>query len=496
MADTPVSEIAGIVEQARESFASRKTLDVAFRKKQLQACIRMVSENEDKLKEALKADLGATEFWASVVELDTVKVELKEMINHIDEWTKPESKSTPLLNLPAKSFIQYQPFGVVLSISPWNYPVSLCLVPLMTAIAAGNVVVAKPSEISVHTSRLLAELVPQYIDNGVVKFVLGGVEVSQALLKHRFDFLHYTGGTQVGKIVYKAAAEYLTPVLLELGGKSPTFVTSKANIKKACQRIAWGKWTMNMGQTCISPDYVLVHKDVEKEFLDTMKQTIIDFYGDPKTSTDISRMISQRHLERVAQMLQDPTMEIVVGGDVDAEDKYISPTLACASQNSRCMQEEIFGPILPVISVSSTEEAINFVLAGEKPLSLYVFSEDSKEVNQVLTNTSSGGACVNDTVMHCGNPELPFGGVGESGIGAYHGREGFKTFSHKRSVLQKFGDDVPIRFPPYTKSKLGWLNFIRGLPLESIVGGMKYSALIGLLAVAVYLGKRYVRIEM
>jgi len=334
---------------------------------------------------------------------------------------------------------------------------------LMTALAAGNVVVIKPSELSVHSSQAIVDLLPKYLDQDAYQFVTGNHVQAGAVLKEKFDFIHYTGGTNVGKIVYKAAAEHMTPVLLELGGKSPAIVSPSCSLDDACKRIAWGKWTMNMGQTCISPDYIITTADMAEKVIAKMKEVMVQFYSEtPKESDDVSRIISVRHAERIASMLDDPTITIEQGGENEASARYIAPTLVRATVDSKCMREEIFGPILPVIVVDSVDDAVAYIKQGEKPLALYAFGS-SAEANSIVSRTSSGGACVNDVCMHCGNSELPFGGVGNSGIGAYHGKYGFDTFSHLKAVLQKGGSDPALRYPPYTPFKLNTLKRLRSI---------------------------------
>jgi len=404
MADA--AKIAAVVEQARKAFRTGKTRDISWRKTQIIAIRAMIDENEADIIAALKADLSVNDFWAQGIEIETARLEIADFLKNLDTWAAPRKTGSPLLSQPAASSIQTQPFGVVLSISPWNYPFSLCVTPMLAAIAAGNIVVAKPSEISVNTSALLMKLIPKYLGEAAF-MVEGDAAVSTELLKHRYDFIHYTGSTVVGKIVYAAAAKYLTPVLLELGGKSPAIVSKKADMKRACQRIAWGKWTMNNGQTCISPDYVITTPDAVDEVIQGLKDAVTGFYGENhKECRDISRMISARHLQRVAVQLDDESITVELGGEVDEGNLYIAPTIVRAEKTSKIMEDEIFGPVLPVIVVDDLDAAIEHVNIGEKPLALYVFSEDQKELDNVIQSTSSGGACANDIVMHAGNPEL------------------------------------------------------------------------------------------
>jgi aldehyde dehydrogenase (NAD+) len=347
----------------------------------------------------------------------------------------------------------------VLIIGPWNYPVQLVLAPLVGALAAGNAAVLKPSEVAAHTSRALARLIPRYLDGDAIAVIEGGVPETTALLDERWDHIFYTGNGTVGRVVMAAAAKHLTPVTLELGGKSPTIVDRSANLDVAARRIVWGKY-INAGQTCVAPDYVLVDRRVEGPLSARMRDAVRQFYGDdPQASNDYGRIINDRHFARLARLIDDEgSGEVLYGGDRDEDDRYFSPTAVRNPElTSPIMQEEIFGPILPVIAVDDTASAIEFVNSREKPLALYVFAEETEVANRVIASTSSGGACVNATIFHLAVPGLPFGGVGASGMGAYHGRATFETFSHAKSVLTKpTGIDPSIAYPPYRgiKAKL------------------------------------------
>jgi aldehyde dehydrogenase (NAD+) len=482
----------GIVKRVRDGFNAGTTRRIDWRLEQIKATKRLIEENKEILEKALSADLGTNEFWIHAVELDAALIECKNAIAHLSEWVKPEGVSTPLLNLPAKSVIMREPFGVALVIAPWNYPVSLLLNPLVAAIAAGNAVVLKPSEVSVNTSRELARLIPKYLDPVCVAVVEGAVEETTQLLKERFDIIMYTGNTAVGKIVMKAAAEYLTPVILELGGKCPAIVAPDANISNTAKRIVWGKWSLNNGQTCVAPDYIITTEAMEAPLLKQLKQTITDFYGEnPKESKDISRMINERHTKRVADLLEDKKIEEVTGGKatVDIRGRYIAPTIVRCGPDAKLMKDEIFGPVLPVLVVKNMDEALDFVNKGEKPLALYVFTESNSFAKSTLERTSSGGACVNDIGMHVGNSNLPFGGVGSSGMGAYHGKHGFDAFSHKKSVFIKSGTDPSLRFPPYTESKLKWIRRLRSLHL----GALKKPALLSLVVLFLAILYKYAK---
>jgi len=360
--------------------------------------------------------------------------------------------------LPGSSHRIPQPLGVVLVIAPWNYPIQLLMIPVAGAIAAGNAVVMKPSEVSSATSALLGKLVPQYFDKDAIAIVEGAVPETTQLLAEKFDHIFYTGNGTVGRVVMRAAAENLTPVTLELGGKSPTIVDKSANLAIAGRRIAWAKY-VNAGQTCVAPDYVLAHADIADKLVDEIRKSVNDFYGaDPQQSGDFARISSPRHFSRLKAMLASG--KIAIGGQTDEQQRYIAPTvLVDVTANDPVMQEEIFGPILPMLTVGSIDEAINFVNARPHPLALYVFSEDQKVNDKVVASTTSGGVTVNGTIFHMTGPFLPFGGVGESGMGAYHGRAGVDTFQHLKPVLKRSTRvDAPLAYPPYTKRKFAILK--------------------------------------
>jgi aldehyde dehydrogenase (NAD+) len=346
-----------------------------------------------------------------------------------------------------------EPLGVVLIIAPWNYPIGLLLSPLVGAIAAGNTVVLKPSEVTAHTSAILAERLPDYLDTDAIALVEGGVPETSALLEQRFDHIMYTGNGSVAKVIMEAAAKNLTPITLELGGKSPCIVDRTADLAVAARRIAWGKF-MNAGQTCIAPDYILVEESIEEELIAELEKSVEEFYsGETQENPDYTRIVNSRHHERISQLMEG--QEIAFGGATRAEDCYIEPTvLRNVSPDSPIMQSEIFGPVLPVLRVKDVDEAIGFVNQGEKPLALYLFSADASTEERVLSSTSSGGVTVNGTIMHLANAKMPFGGVGPSGMGAYHGKHSFETFSHRKSVLRRgFRFDIKMMYPPYTKRR-------------------------------------------
>ena len=450
---TNLNNIADTVSSLRTTYNSGKTRPLAWRKQQLEALVRMMEDNEPAFSAALKADLGKPDVEGFITDIAFVTSEVKAMIKNLTKWNKPQRVPTPLVAMPAKSQLIPEPLGVVLIIAPWNYPIQLLLVPAAGAIAAGNTVVMKPSEVSAATSALLAELVPKYLDTSAVALVEGSVPETTALLEQHFNHIFYTGNGTVGRIVMAAAAKNLTPVTLELGGKSPVIVDASANIRVAARRVAWGKW-LNAGQTCVAPDYVLVDKSVEQPFIEQLKIALNDFYGsDPHASDSYARIVSDRHFSRLAGLMKSGTA--VIGGESDASDKFIAPTvLTDVSLDSPIMQEEIFGPILPVISVSNSDEAIRYVTAHDHPLALYVFAEKQAVINDVLSRTTAGGVTVNGTILHLTSPHLPFGGVGESGMGGYHGISGVRLFQHMKPVLSRGTKlDPSIAYPPYTARK-------------------------------------------
>jgi len=464
--NTPIDTIQGLVKTCRDSFNSGKTRTLEWRKQQLQALINCISENKDKLAEAMLKDLKMNPLLRDSEIRSSIK-DAELMLANIDQWMQPEKRNVPFLQFPGNGKIYKDPRGVVLIISPWNYPVSLIMRPFIGAIAAGNCVVLKPSEVSANTAAVIAEIIPNYVDNSCVKVVLGAVNETSELLKYQFDHIFYTGNGTVGKIIMKAAAEYLTPLTLELGGKSPCIVDKDVDLKKAVPRICLGKY-MNAGQTCVAPDYALVHKDVYEPFLEEMVKTIKRFFGDnPQESPDFGKIINSRHTARVSDLMKG--LEIYYGGQSNIPDQYISPTIVVnVPKDTKIMQEEIFGPILPVFSIESIDEAIHFVNEKPKPLALYVFTQNNSVAETVLNNTSSGGGCVNETIFHLLCEDLPFGGVGPSGMGSYHGKQSFEEFVHHKSILSKpLSNDPDIRYPPYTASKLKWLNFINGIKLPS-----------------------------
>ncbi|WBM73428.1 aldehyde dehydrogenase [Saprospira grandis] len=455
--DPNLDQIPELLAQQRSFFASQQTKSLQFRKAQLERLHQKIVEREQEILAALHSDLRKHEFEAYSTELGFVLVELKKAIQQLPKWMKAQKVGTPLFLFNAGSEIRAEPYGLSLIIGPWNYPFQLLFAPLIGALAAGNTAILKPSELAPATSAISAEIIREAFPPHYVACLEGGVPVAQALLKERFDYIFFTGGTKVGKIIYQAAAQHLTPVTLELGGKSPCLVDRDTDLKATAKRIVWGKFT-NAGQTCIAPDYVLVDKAVKEPLIAEMKRQIKKAYGDnPQQSDSLARIINAAHFNRLIAYLKDG--EIAAGGDYEEEERYLSPTLMTeVDLNSPLMQEEIFGPILPIISYDSLPAAIEFINQRPKPLALYVFSKNDKHVERVLAETSAGGACVNDTLLHIVNPNLPFGGVGDSGIGAYHGESSFQLFSHQKSVLKRsFLIDDPVRYAPY-KLGIKWLK--------------------------------------
>ncbi len=448
--------VANIVACARECFQDDVTRPLDWRDAQLAGLAEFVTQESAAIQEALRDDLRKADFESYMAEIWPLVGEIKEARRNLKRWTAPRKAKTPVVLKPASSVLRPDPLGVVLIISPWNYPMNLVLSPLIGAMAAGNCVVMKPSELAPATSRLLAERLSSYVDGACFPVVEGGVPETTALLEQRFDHICYTGGARVARIVMTAAAKHLTPTTLELGGKSPCIVHDSAKLGVAAKRIAWGKF-MNAGQTCVAPDYILVSDSSHDALVEELKKTIDTFYGtDPQQSQDYPRIINEAHFDRVASLIDDTN--VVHGGQTDRADKYIAPTLMTnVTPDDPVMQEEIFGPVLPIIRIGSVDEAIEFVNAREKPLALYLFGEDRNVEERVLSRTTAGGVTVNHTILHLSNSSLPFGGVGESGMGAYHGKWGFDTFSHLKPVLKKATwTDPPITYPPYSnwKSKL------------------------------------------
>lgn len=443
-------QILKINTSQKDFFQSGATRDVSFRKKTLQKLLIAIQENEKEICEALFKDFKKPEFESVVTETFIVINELKSVLKNLTRWAKPKSVSPTLLNFPSSDAIYYQPYGTVLIIAPFNYPFQLALLPLIGAVAAGNTAVLKPSEHTPHVSALIKKIVSQVFIPQHVSLIEGGVACSQELLKNTWDYIFFTGSVAVGKIVAKAAAEYLTPITLELGGKSPCIVDDTAKIPLAARRIVFGKF-VNAGQTCIAPDYILVQKNVKQKLVDALIAEIERFYGkNPKDSPDLARIINYKNWQRLCGYLQG--QKLAYGGQSDAETLYLSPTLVDEPpMDSAVMQEEIFGPILPVLSYENREDIKKVISKNPNPLSLYLFSENKKFSEKIIREFSFGGGTVNDTLVHFANPRLPFGGIGNSGMGNYSGKFSFETFSHKKSVVKRgTWIDLKIRYAPYS----------------------------------------------
>ncbi|BAZ85168.1 aldehyde dehydrogenase [Dolichospermum compactum] len=449
-----------IIAKQRQFFQTGKTKNATFRIAQLKILKQLVIENKAAIIQALKADLHKPEFESYATEIGVNK-EIDYALKHINTWTKPKKAAVPLDLFPYSAKIYPEPLGVVLIIGPWNYPFQLIISPLVGAIAAGNCTIIKPSELAPHTSDLIIKLIHKYFDPEYITVVPGAVEASQQLLAEKFDHIFFTGGTAIGKIVMEAAAKHLTPVTLELGGKSPCIIDTDINLEHTAKRITWGKF-INAGQTCIAPDYLLVDAKIKPNLVNALQKCLQEFYGkNPTTSPDYARIIHQEHFDRLANLLKYG--EVIIGGETHREQLYIAPTLLeNVSLTDPVMQEEIFGPILPIIEYTDINEAITLINSRPKPLALYLFSQNKNLQKRILQETSSGGVCINDTVMQVAVSSLPFGGVGDSGMGSYHGKAGFDTFSHYKSVLQNtFRLDINWRYAPY-QGKLPLLKKIIG----------------------------------
>ncbi|NJK41550.1 MAG: aldehyde dehydrogenase [Acaryochloridaceae cyanobacterium SU_2_1] len=453
-----VSPIPQLLKNQRAFYQGGQTKSLAFRLAQLQKLKQAIIDYQDAIVAAVKADLGRPTYEA-YFEIATL-LEVNFALKNLKSWMKRQRVATTIDVFPASAWIQPEPLGLVLIIGPWNYPFQLLMSPLVGAISAGNCAVLKPSEYAPHTSKVVAEMITATFDPQYIAVVEGAVDASQQLLAEKFDHIFFTGGTAVGRLVMQAAAAHLTPVTLELGGKSPCIVDTEIHLEHAAKRIAWGKF-INAGQTCLAPDYLLIDRRIKVEFITHLKQAIRQFYGDqPQNSPDFGRMIHQRHFQRLTQFL-DPD-RIILGGQTDPEDLFIAPTVIDrVTWADPIMQEEIFGPILPILEYDSLADAIAQVNDHPKPLALYFFSRNSQKQEQILHSTSSGGVCLNDTVMQFSSIGLPFGGVGDSGIGSYHGKASFATFSHDKSVMKRsFWLDLGWRYAPYT---LKGLKQIKGL---------------------------------
>ena len=446
--NTSAQRIESIVRAQREFFLTGKTRKHDFRREQLQRLQRAMKEWARPLFDALWQDLHKSEQEATLTELSIVEGEIRNHLRHLKRWMRPERRSTPLKMMPSRSRVVSEPLGTALIISPWNYPVQLLLNPLVGAISAGCTAVLKPSPYTPNVARVIEQMITATFEEKYIAVVQGNRDVNTSLLAQRYDVIFFTGSPSLGRIVMQAAAKHLTPVVLELGGKSPFIVDKGADVKIAAQRIAWGK-TLNAGQTCIAPDYLLIHHSLQQQFIEEFKLAVERLHGkDPRSSQHYVRLVNDRAWERVASYLKDG--RVVAGGEHIREERYIAPTLLSdVNPSAPVMQEEIFGPVLPMITFDEREEIVRFITEREKPLAFYYFGKEEKGW-KMLRRTSSGGACINDTIMHIANEGLPFGGVGNSGMGAYHGKLSYDAFSHYRAVVvTPTWLDLPFRYMPY-----------------------------------------------
>ncbi|KAM9847123.1 aldehyde dehydrogenase family 3 member A2b isoform 1-T2 [Aulostomus maculatus] len=475
------------VARARKAFDTGRSKSLEHRIRQLRNLQRLLSERQKEISEAIKKDLNKSEVVIQLYETLGLEEEINLAIRKLKEWAAPRPVEKNLLTISDTVYIKPEPLGVVLIIGAWNYPWAVTIQPLIGAIAAGNAAVVKPSEVCVHTAKVMEELLPAYIDKELYPVVSGGVSETQELLRQRFDHIFYTGNSVVGKVIMEAAAKHLTPVTLELGGKSPCYIDKNCDISIACRRVAWGKYT-NCGQTCIAPDYILCEPSIQDQVIEEITKSIKEFYTEnPQTCPDYGRIINQRHFKRIMAMLDDSL--VAVGGDSDESDCYIAPTvLRDVKPEAKVMQEEIFGPLLPILPVSGLDEAIKLINKGEKPLALYVFTPDDKMIKRIEDETSSGGLMANDCLVHYSVSSLPFGGVGNSGMGCYHGKFSFDQLSHLRGCLIKKLNKEGMnnmRYPPHTSKKLGWARFfiLKSIDLGWIGRMALLAILVGVAAV-------------
>ena len=447
-----------ILINQRKFFNSNKTKDISFRIKQLKKLKRLLKENEDLLYKAIYEDFGKSEFETYLTELSQIYHEINIFIRKIKKWSKKKKVSTNLANMPARSYIITEPLGNTLIIGAWNYPYGLSLIPVLSSLGAGNTVILKPSELPNNTSKIMTEIINSNFPNEYFCVIEGGVEETTEILDNKFDKIFFTGSIPVGKIIYQSAAKYLTPVTLELGGKSPTFVLSDCNIKISAKRIVWAKF-LNAGQTCVAPDYVLVDKTIEQEFMLAVKNEIEKFYQNKEEIREnYLQIINLNNFDRLTKLIDKS--KVYCGAKINRDKRFISPTvLQNVSFDDEIMDDEIFGPILPIISFTDIDEVIKQVKQRPKPLACYIYSNNKKKINKLLKEISFGGGAVNDSLIHLANSNLPFGGVGFSGIGSYHGKAGFDTFSHHKSILHKpFWFEPSLKYYPYTKKKLNILK--------------------------------------
>ncbi|MBS1775449.1 MAG: aldehyde dehydrogenase family protein [Bacteroidetes bacterium] len=451
--------IEGIIEKQRGFFHSNRTKDIRYRTEQLKKLQQLLKENESLLYQAINADFGKSMFDTFMTELSLVYHEINKALKNLKKWSSPKRTTSGLFLFPGKSYIIPEPLGNTLIIGAWNYPYQLTLIPAISALAAGNTVLLKPSEMAAESSKALAHIINRNFPSEYFYVIEGGVDETTALLNNRFDKIFFTGSSQVGKIIYEAASKQLTPVTLELGGKNPTFVFADSPIKMTAKRLVWAKF-LNAGQTCVAPDYVLVESSIEQSFLQAMKDEIEMRFDKNKLTENYTRIINTRNFDRLVNLIDQN--KIFTGGFANRAERYISPTiLQCVSFSDHIMKDEIFGPILPVIPFTNLDETIAQVKSKPKPLACYIFSKDRRKTAQILTEISFGGGSINDSVMHLANTNLPFGGVGLSGIGSYHGQAGFDSFSHHKSIYEKpFWFELKLKYAPYSKRKLSLIKWL------------------------------------
>lgn len=450
------TDFENILAKQKSFFTKGGLQNIGFRKKLLSLLKNVILANEEALYQAIQKDFGKTEFETYFTEISFIYQEIDYFIKNLNKLSKPKSISTNIVNQPGSSKIYYEPYGSTLIIGAWNYPYQLSLVPAICAIAAGNTVFLKPSEMPEHTAKIMEKIINESFPLEVFHVVNGGIEETSEILKLRFDKIFFTGSPKVGKIIYKAAAEHLTPVTLELGGKSPAIVTPSADLKVAARRLVWGKY-LNAGQTCIAPDYIYVHQDIKIDFIKEVKAHIQQYQYE-LDSENYTRIINKKHFERLTKLI-DPK-KVIFGGETEEDKLYIAPIIMDGvSWEDKVMQEEIFGPIMPLLIYQDFDQVVETIKKQEKPLSAYIFTSDSTEKEKFIQDLHFGGGCINDCLMHIANPNLPFGGVGNSGMGSYHQKYGFETFSHRKAILEKATWGEPkIKYPPYSESSKNWMK--------------------------------------
>lgn len=454
-----LNSIQEVVKNQQDFFSAGLTVDYPFRKKQLEKLLEAITKHEKEILEALKKDLNKSEFEGYITEVGLVRQEIRHTLKSLKKWMKPKREKTPLAHFISSSKSYRDPYGTVLIMAPWNYPFQLVMLPLIGALAAGNCVILKPSDYSSFTTQVIEKIIREIYEENYVYVATGGREKNKELLNQKFDYLFFTGGATVGKLVMESAAKNLTPLTLELGGKSPCIVDASANLRLSAKRIIWGK-LVNAGQTCVAPDYLLVDECIKDELIREMQKWIQTFFGNhPEKNSEYPAIINQKHLDRLKGLVENHPHK--VGGAICEETRQMAPTLIWdVDVESDLMKEEIFGPILPIITYQKWEEVKPFIAAREKPLALYLFTTSKDHEEEVLKSISFGGGCINDVIIHVSNAYLPFGGVGASGMGSYHGKKSFDTFSHQKGIMKKFNIlDIPLRYAPY-KDHLKWIKKI------------------------------------